>query len=194
MENFTPLNTTLGQVFMSIWNERALMLPDKLKGDLNKRPRNKYWCFHRNHGHDTSDCYNLKQQIEALIKQAKLQWFVEKERDRENPPKGLEPNRQTEEKPRVSLRKIHVIVEGITMAGSSKKARKTYLWMMQSMQITSHLPKLARVYGPTINFTEDDAWRLHHPHDDALDISLLIANFNTWWVLVDNGNSVDILY
>ena len=179
---------------MQIRNDRALMLPDKLKGDLYKRPRNKYWCFHRNYGHDTSNCNNLKQQMEAFIKQAKLQWFVKKERDRENPPRGLEPNRQAKEQPRVSLRKIQVIVEGITMADSSKKARKTYLWMMQSMQITSHLPKLAKFDGPTINFTEDNAWRLHHPHDDALDISLLIADFNTRWVLVDNGNSVDILY
>ena len=62
------------------------------------------------------------------------------------------------------------------------------------MQITSLLPKLTKVEGPTINFMKDDAWWLHYPHDDTLVINLLIADFNTRWVLVDNGKSVDILY
>ena len=56
------------------------MFPDKLKGDPSKRPKNKYCHFHRDHGHDTSDCYDLKQQIKALIRQGKLQRFVSKER------------------------------------------------------------------------------------------------------------------
>ena len=64
---------------MQIKEERALTFSDKLKGDPSKRPRDKYCRFHRNHDHDTFDCYDLKQQIEALIKQGKLQKFVSKE-------------------------------------------------------------------------------------------------------------------
>ena len=41
---------------------------DKLKGDLNKRPMNKYYHFYQDHEHNSSECYDLKQQIEALIK------------------------------------------------------------------------------------------------------------------------------
>ena len=73
MTNFTPLNTTLDQVFIQKRNEPTLAWPDKLKGDPNKRPRNKYYHFHQDHGHDTSKCYDLKQQIEVLIEQGKLQ-------------------------------------------------------------------------------------------------------------------------
>ena len=54
--------------------------PEKLKGDPNKRLKDKYCRFHRDHGHDTADCYDLKQQIEAIIKQGKLQKFDRKER------------------------------------------------------------------------------------------------------------------
>ena len=50
MANFTPLNTTLDQVFMQIQNDQELMLPNKLKGDSNKRPKNKYCYFHWNNG------------------------------------------------------------------------------------------------------------------------------------------------
>ena len=80
------------------------------------------------------------------------------------------------------------------MAGSSKKARKMYLQMVQSVQISRRLPKVTRVDGPAISFTEEDARQLHHPHDNALVVSLSIASFNTRQVLVDNGSSTNIVY
>ena len=52
---------------MQIKDEGALTFPSKLKGDLNKRSRDKYCQFHCDHGRDMADCYDLKQQIEALI-------------------------------------------------------------------------------------------------------------------------------
>ena len=45
-----------------------------------------------------------------------------------------------------------------------------------------------------ITFTDEDARRVHHPHDDAIIITLLIAGYTTRKVLVDNGSSTDILY
>ena len=47
---------------------------------------------------------------------------------------------------------------------------------------------------PAISFTDEDAERIHHPHDDAIVITLLIADYTTRRVLVDNGSSADILY
>ena len=37
-------------------------------------------------------------------------------------------------------------------------------------------------------------WKGHHPHDDAIVITLLIADYTTKKVLVDNGNLTEILY
>ena len=45
-----------------------------------------------------------------------------------------------------------------------------------------------------ITFTNENAERIHHPYDDAIVITLLIAYYTTRKVLVDNGSSVDILY
>ena len=53
---------------------------------------------------------------------------------------------------------------------------------------------MSRVDKPTITFTNEDARRLHHPHEDAIVITLTIANYTTRKVLVDNGSSVNILY
>ena len=38
-----------------------------------------------------------------------------------------------------------------------------------------------------ITFTDKDAERIHHPHDDAIVITLLIADYTTRKMLVDNG-------
>ena len=66
--SFTPLTTPIDQVLMQIKDEGDLTFLGKLKGDPNKRSRDKYCRFHRDHGHDTVDCYDLKQQIETFIR------------------------------------------------------------------------------------------------------------------------------
>ena len=87
-----------------------------------------------------------------------------------------------------------MIVGGTTVTGSSKKTHKTYLKMVHSVQLTGSVPKMPRIDNPIIGFSEDDAWRLHHPYDDALVVSLQIGDYNMYRVLVDNGSSADILY
>ena len=47
---------------------------------------------------------------------------------------------------------------------------------------------------PAISFTDEDAEWIHHPHDDTIVITLLIVDYTTRRVLVDNGSSTDILY
>ena len=66
--SFTPLTAFIDQVLMQIKDEGALTFPGKLKGDPSKRPRDKYCHFHCDHGHDIANYYDLKQQIEVLIR------------------------------------------------------------------------------------------------------------------------------
>ena len=132
----------------------------------------------------------MKQQIEALIGQRKLQKFVGKEGTEQN--QGASA-RIENKRPRPPLGDIGMIIGGST-SNSSKKARKMYLRMVQNIQLTLYAPKMARVDNPIIGFTEEDARLLHHPHDDALIVSIRVGNYNTYRVLVDNGSSTDILY
>ena len=66
--------------------------------------------------------------------------------------------------------------------------------MVQNVQQTGVVPKIPRIDNPIIGFSEEDAQRFHHPHDDALVVSIRVGDYNTYWVLVDNGSSTDILY
>ena len=65
-----------------------------------------------------------------------------------------------------------MIVRGTAASGSFKKARKTYLRMVQNVQLTGFIPKMARVDNPIIGFSEEDARCLLHSHDDALVVSI----------------------
>ena len=60
-QQYTPLNVPLKQVLMQIKDDPSLKWPEKMKGNPNKRNRNKYYRFHRDHGHDTDECFDLKQ-------------------------------------------------------------------------------------------------------------------------------------
>ena len=139
---------------MQIKDEEVLTYPGKLKGDPNRRLRDKYCRFHRDHSHDTTDCYDLKQQIEALIKQGKLQKFVRKERA--DLPLQEQHPRQDNERPRPPMRDIRMIIGGTAIIGSSKKAHKTYLRMVQNVQLTGSTPKIAQRESPIIKFSEED--------------------------------------
>ena len=98
-----------------------------------------------------------------------------------------------EEPSRPPLGEIRVIIEG-TSTGQSSKSRKTYLKVVQNVQLLGRSSRMRTTDEEAITFTDEDAERVHHPHDDAIVITLLIANYTTRRVLVDNGSSTNILY
>ena len=53
---------------------------------------------------------------------------------------------------------------------------------------------MVRIDNPVIKFTKENARHLHHPHDDALVVSIRVGDYNTYRVLVNNRSSADILY
>ena len=93
---------------------------EKMKGDPNKRNRNKYYHFHRDHEYDMDKCFDLKQQIENLIRQGKLRNFLGRDH------KDEKLKEKVEESSRPSLGEIRVIIGG-SSTDQSSKSRKTYL-------------------------------------------------------------------
>ncbi|KAH7844884.1 hypothetical protein Vadar_032652 [Vaccinium darrowii] len=66
-QQYTSLVATVEQILDDLHDNPDLKWPGKLRYDLNKRSKDKWCRFHRDHGHATDDCINLKQQIEGLI-------------------------------------------------------------------------------------------------------------------------------
>ncbi|XP_050251583.1 uncharacterized protein LOC126698416 [Quercus robur] len=119
-QQYTSLNVPLEQVLMQIKDDPSLKWPKKMRGDPNKHNRNKYCLFHRDRGHDTDECFDLKQQIENLIRQGKLKNFLGRD-NRDEKMKG-----KMEESSRPPLGEIRVIIGG-SSTGQSSKSKKAYL-------------------------------------------------------------------
>ena len=68
-----------------------------------------------------------------------------------------------------------MIIWGNAASSSSKKACKTYLRMVQNIQMMRYVSKMAQIDKPVIRFMKEDAQRLHHPHDDALVVSIRVG-------------------
>ena len=66
--------------------------------------------------------------------------------------------------------------------------------MVQNIQLSGRSPRTRGTDELAIAFMDEEAERIHHPHDDAIVITLLIVDYTTRKVLVDNGSSADILY
>ena len=75
---FTPLVMPIGKILMQIKDEHYLKWPKPLHSSPNVHDKKKYCRFHRDHGHYTEDCWDLKEQIEKLIRKGKLQKYVKK--------------------------------------------------------------------------------------------------------------------
>ena len=98
-----------------------------------------------------------------------------------------------EESSRPSLGEIRVIIGGkfdrpvvqVQESILEGGAERPTFWTITKGKV--HRRASDHLHGPY-------AERIHHPHDDAIVITLLIVDYTTKRVLVDNGSSVDILY
>ncbi|KAL2241736.1 UNVERIFIED_CONTAM: hypothetical protein Sindi_0814800 [Sesamum indicum] len=84
---YTPLNMTRAKALMLVERDNVLIWPKHTRTTPAKRFSNKYCRFHRERGHDTEECYQLKDEIERLVRQGYIKRqnphnFEERRRDR----------------------------------------------------------------------------------------------------------------
>ena len=97
-------------------------------------------------------------------------------------------------RPRPPVGEIHMITGGMAAGGTSRSLRKAYVCQIHNVLVTQKTSKIPKWENLPITFTEEDAHKVFHPHDDALVIPLEIAGYSTRRILIDNGSSADIIY
>ena len=152
----------------------------------NRRNLRKYCHFHRDHGHDTDDCYDLKTQIEDLIQRGHLRQYVAG--------KGQAPPLPHNQEDPYPIREIHTILGGLAEGGESLSAMKAHA--RKARHLDDDRPSKAPKHGSNevISFSDKDLEGIQHSHDDPLVLTITVANFYVRRILVDNDSSTDILF
>ncbi|GAV82459.1 hypothetical protein CFOL_v3_25910, partial [Cephalotus follicularis] len=156
----------------------------------------KYYRYHRDHGHDTEECRQLKNQIEDLIRRGHLRKYVDREAPQgRREQRREEAPRQEEEQQQKPRDVIHTISGGVASGGDNKNARKAYRRQSLAVQQVHHSKRL-RTGGDeeVISFSETDYEGVRLSHDDPVVVTLMVELFTMKRILVDSGSSADILY
>ena len=75
-QRLTPLTASVSQVLHEVRNEQFLRWPAPMKSNPATRDNTKYCEFHRDYGHRTDNCIQLKREIEYLIQGGYLRRFI----------------------------------------------------------------------------------------------------------------------
>ncbi|XP_057950385.1 uncharacterized protein LOC131145276 [Malania oleifera] len=76
---YTPLNISCSKLLMQIRKKDYISWPDPMRTALHKWDISKFCAFHRDHGHETEECIQLKKEIEVLIRRGHLSKFLKRE-------------------------------------------------------------------------------------------------------------------
>ncbi|RWV83798.1 hypothetical protein GW17_00054548 [Ensete ventricosum] len=116
---------------LSNFREKGLLkAPNPIRTRFKEDDHGHYCRFHRDYGHDTKECYDLKNQIEYLIHRGHLDRYMRKPREPSLCPKGP------------MERQIDMIVGGPAVGGDSSSARKAYARLeVQKRPRVQHDPK-----------------------------------------------------
>ena len=201
---FTLLNTTPKQILMQTKYRNILTRPEPLRMDPNKRHRMKYCRFHNDHGYLTYECIHLKRQIKALIQRGELREFVNRViDDRQNALRlPAVTNNDLPALPAPQQRGLWEIRTIISRpeTGDTAWERKSYARKAKDVQdghyinMAEHITKFSRIENVAIMFTEEEANRVLHPHNDSLVVSLKITNNLLHRILIDNGRSTYVIF
>ena len=99
-QRFTPLTASVSQVLREVRKKQFLRWPTQMKSDPTARDNTKYCEFHRDYGHRTNDCIQLKREIEYLIRCGYLRRFISPENQPQNQAQNQAPAQQPPPPPR----------------------------------------------------------------------------------------------
>ncbi|KAL2251354.1 UNVERIFIED_CONTAM: Retrovirus-related Pol polyprotein from transposon opus [Sesamum indicum] len=193
---------TRAKALMLVEKDNVLIWPKHTRITPAKRYSNKYCRFHREKGHDTEECYQLKDEIERLVRQGyfrrqNLHNFEERRCDRRGRSRSRDrrPNWATERENQTVGENapvkgiIHTIAGG--SVGWSRRARRRF---ERESRLERRKQGVNMTGNPEIVFGDRDVGARIVTDNDPMVIRMDIANFTVHKVLIDNGSSADIIF
>ncbi|XP_016185898.1 uncharacterized protein LOC107627579 [Arachis ipaensis] len=140
--SYTPLKVSLVDVYREICHTERLPPPRPIKNKKGGGSRDDYCEYHKMYGHSRNDCDDLKNVIEKLAREDRLDRYLMERSDNQGKRKRddgdrRDPPSQTPE------RHIHMISGGFAGGGLTKSSRKRHLKRVYSLPTSQlfHSPK-----------------------------------------------------
>ncbi|XP_071909636.1 uncharacterized protein [Coffea arabica] len=212
----TPLNSSRSHVLAVMRQNHLGRTPPEIPWRRDKRNSNLYCAYHRDVGHETEDCNDLKREIENLIRQGYLKQFIRKDgsfnrsashresrgprredrrdtklncRDPENHKGDQMPPRDGSPGYGPNIAGVINTISGGPTGGDSQNSRKR-TYRQAGMDVAEPSSRLSEVitYGPR------DPVPAASSNHETLVIEVLTNNYIVKKVYVDPGSSVDVMY
>ena len=156
------------QILEKVKNEPFFKWPNKMMGNPEKRNRNLYCQYHRDHGHTTEDCRSLWDHLDQLVRQGKLKQLLH-----HSSGLGGQTDARSE---RENLSRPPFGTISVIFAAPGR----TGLWPSRVMSVAHLSPKDGRHelkrakldQSLVMGFSDEDKIGTIQPHDDALVIVL----------------------
>ncbi|XP_024027557.1 uncharacterized protein LOC112093420 [Morus notabilis] len=187
-------------VYHEISHLQVLRRPPPLKSDPARKNQSKYYRFHGESRLTTTECYDLKDEVERLIREGRLSEYRADRRNNNNRRNNDRREDQKHDNPPEPVGVIRTIFGGPYLGGTSRCVQKDYMreakdkFNSRVMNVSEREAKAARYEEAEITFSEADANGVHFPQSNTLVVEAMISNHTVCRILVNNGSSVDILY
>ncbi|XP_024018371.1 uncharacterized protein LOC112090692 [Morus notabilis] len=150
-------------VYHEISHLQVLRRPLPLKSDPARKNQNKYYQFHGESGHTTAECYDLRDEVERLIREGRLSAYRADRRNNNNRRNNDRWEEQRHDNPPEPVGVIRTIFGGPYLGGTSRRAHKEYAreakekFSQRIMNVSGREAKAARYEDTEITFSEADA-------------------------------------
>ncbi|KAK4400638.1 hypothetical protein Sango_1169900 [Sesamum angolense] len=192
--HYTTLNASRGKTLVVAEQQGLIYQWSRKMKDNPKRVKSVKYCrFHWDRGHTTEECHHLMNEIEKLIQRGYLKEYINQGPSRQPQDSTSVQTRNTDNLPTAG---VIAVISGGPTGGDSANARKALVRATRG----NHWQAPIQVYNvisekqEEISFNSQDIDPMRNQNNDALVISATLANFLVKKVLVDSGNSADIIF
>ncbi|CAL2262907.1 unnamed protein product [Prunus armeniaca] len=185
-ENYTKFTIPIHQILAQVKNKPWVRRPPPLKGDPDRRDTSKYCAFHGTHGHTTNNCFAWKAHLEELVREGHCTEFIAKQAIQQ-----IEDRDTAKEPPQKVIRINTILADSEESRLTSKEKKRKIKQATMIFQVSTDIP-LAED-DPIIGFQKKDLIGLDLPHNDALVISIQIAQAMVGRIHADEGSAANIL-
>ncbi|KAK4403112.1 Transposon Ty3-G Gag-Pol polyprotein [Sesamum angolense] len=201
----TPLSAPRAEILAVAEQQGIVQWPSRMRENPKRMKSDKYCLFHKDRGHGTEDCFHLKDEIEKLIRREYLKEYVNRsgqlqEKNSRPPQEGREREDRRNKPTQDNLPTTGIIgvISGGPAGGDSARARKAALRAIANTSKDTFEQVVMMNEKPQekqdIVFGNQDLEKMCVANNDAVVISVTIANFWVKKVLVDSGSSADIIF